>query len=148
MYLVATITFIAPLNLSQQLRNDVRGTFRDGTMGQLSSMPWTRDNDADRSSCGIEEGSTGERTRGREKGRKEGEEGETRQWTRLMHNSCRCLPRICIFMFKYLNISFAAIPRKRGLGKYSAVYSLRFSSAGEALSIRSFSSPTSPPSFL
>lgn len=48
--------------------------------------------------------------RGREKEKEE--EREPRRWTRLMHNSCM-VPSTYIFVFKYLNTSFAAIPRGR-----------------------------------
>lgn len=57
-------------------------------------------------------------------------ERETQRWTRLMHNSCT-VPSTYIFVFKYLNTSFAATLRGRegkaesGLEKYSAAYSPR-----------------------
>lgn len=50
--------------------------------------------------------------RKRERERKEERDATQRQWTRLMHNSC-VVPSTYIFVFKYLNTSFAAIPRGR-----------------------------------
>lgn len=67
--------------------------------------------DEERKEC--EEGEEG---REREKGR-----GRRRWWTRLMHNSCGCLP--CIFSCLNIWIPRSLQYRESGLGKYSAAYS-------------------------
>lgn len=68
-----------------------------------------------------ERGEKGARGRGREEREREKGRGRRRWWTRLMHNSCGCLP--CIFSCLNIWIPRSLQYRESGLGKYSAAYS-------------------------
>lgn len=85
-----------------------------------------------------------ERKERRRRRKRERKRSRRRWWTRLMHNSCGCLP-MYIFVFKYLNTSFAAIPRERARKIFRRLFTVALRAAGTRdLSVSAAPCPLSP----